>query len=235
MLRSSDGVGPGETCRTCDVDCPCAGDNFGFEHGTLREWVANDVRGAAYPLAVVTAGKTPYDAFFSSQPTEGKYSLVTGFDGCGPGDITLTHYKMVTSDQQCVKFDFRLQYDLTNANQNRKLSVIIAQGSTAETATIVTLPKGKKATMNWSQGFASLKRFSGNVSITFDWSVPECFSGPAWFEMDNVRFPSKDECAQGPQNFESAASRLQFTLSVLVALASCLVAMMLVSRRIGRT
>jgi hypothetical protein len=81
--------------------------NCGFETGDFTDWVPMDIVDAFWPLSVDGAGVEVWEGFFVSQPTEGVFAALNGFDGCGPGDIILAQDVNLPAGTMNIDFDYR--------------------------------------------------------------------------------------------------------------------------------
>ncbi len=168
--------------------------NCGFEAGDFTGWVANDLADAFYPLSVVGPGVSPGFGFFTSAPTEGGFVAVNGFDGAGPGTIELGQDVMNLPAGFIIElqFDYRAAWDMTfGATQDRQFEVHVEPaGGGAPLATFPVLTAPAPTTMadtGDDTGQIDLSAFSGqSVRINFVWNIPELYTGPGFFQLDNV-------------------------------------------------
>jgi hypothetical protein len=166
--------------------------NGSFESG-LGGWIAVDIALPFLPLQAGGAGITPGFGFFVSAPTDGALAALTGFDGDGPGSISLAQDVALDAEDTLLLFDWRAAYDLTfGATQARVFRVRIEPsggGAPLRTSVLLTaLPNTTLADSGPRIGMVDLAPFSGQgVRIRFEWSVPESFTGPAFVQLDHVR------------------------------------------------
>lgn len=166
--------------------------NCGFETGDFTGWVTQDLTDPFFPLQVDTAGVSPGFGFFSSAPTEGVFAALNGFDGNGPGTIIIAQ-DVTLPGGAAMEFDYRAAWDLASfgATQDRVFSVEVEPaggGAALQTDVILIAQVG---TINLDTGPLSavvdLSAFGGQtVRVSFEWFVPEDFSGPAFAQLDNV-------------------------------------------------
>lgn len=169
--------------------------NCGFERGDFRGWVTQDLSSPFFPLQVNIAGITSYGGFFLSDPPQGDFAALTGFDGNGPGTIRVAQDVLLSSDADSLTFEYECAWDLLNfgATENRIFEVNIEPsggGAPIQTDNILTAVAGTTAIPS-SGGDQSasvdISAFAGQaVRISFDWIVPQNFTGPAFCQLDNI-------------------------------------------------
>jgi hypothetical protein len=170
-------------------------DNCGFESGDFSSWVIQDIGDPFVPLAVVNSGVSPGFGLFSSEPTEGTLAAVHGFDGDGPGTIRIAQDVTLPAEPGMLKFDYRAGWDLLTfgATLDRNFTVNIEPsggGGLLQSNLVLTALAGD-ITLDTTPltGLVDLSDLAGqSVRISFDAEVPEELSGPAFFQLDNVRF-----------------------------------------------
>lgn len=168
--------------------------NCSFETGTFDGWIAEDILTPYYPLEVNTAGVDVGFGFFVSAPTNGTFAALNGFDGDGPGVIRLS--QDVPAQVCCAMtllFDYRAAWDLQNygALLDREFQVVIEPsggGTPLATFPILTAQVGTvEVDTGDLEASVDLSAFLGQpFRLVFEWTVPELFSGPAFFQLDNV-------------------------------------------------
>jgi hypothetical protein len=181
--------------------------NGGFETGDFSGWMAQDLANPFEALAVRGNGDaTSFSGFTPDYanlviPTEGNFAVSHGFDGQGPGTITLSQDIGIIGKNRVLEFDYRAGWDLLNygASIDRLFSVLIepSGGGTALAAfPILTAQAGTQTTGSNQDtgplsGLIDLSPYVGvNARITFAWDVPEFLKGPANAQLDNVRISS---------------------------------------------
>ncbi len=171
--------------------------NPGFETGDLNGWSLVDLAGPFLPAQVNAAGFTPGFGLFLSDPTEGTFALTHGFDG-DIGTITLAQDIAVSSGLTPLSFDYRAGWDmlLTGlATIDRTFDVVVRDpltGAQLQSFNILT------ATANTTlldtgpmTGSVDLAAFLGQtVTVSFEWTIPESFTGPGHFQLDNITCPA---------------------------------------------
>ncbi|KGJ86489.1 PEP-CTERM sorting domain-containing protein [Colwellia psychrerythraea] len=166
--------------------------NASFETGDFTGWHTQDLSSPFYALEVDGAGVNPWGSFFTSAPTDGSVAVLHGFDGNGPGMIKVGQDITVTS-LSTITFNYRAAWLTTfNANLERNFFVSIEEsggGVVLETFNILTAPIN--STMNDTGdlfGSVGLSAYENQtVRMNFVWDIPEHFTGPAFFQLDNVR------------------------------------------------
>ena len=180
-------------------DCNLPGNlinNCGFETGDFTGWEIQDLTTPLSPLQVQPGG------------TEGSYAATTGFDGNGPGTIRVSQDLSLPSSSTIeLTFDYQASWNLPfpGATLDRTFLVTIepSGGGTPLDQTVILTANAGTSIPDTGDLSASvnLSAFAGQaVRISFDWWVPEDFSGPAFFQLDNVRLGGE---ANFYDNFES--------------------------------
>ncbi|MFQ5649747.1 MAG: FlgD immunoglobulin-like domain containing protein [bacterium] len=175
------------------VSGPTFCENGSFETGDFSSWTTQDMSSPFFPLSVEGAGITPGFGFFSSEPTDGDFAAIHGFDGDGPGTIRIAQDVTVPPSALFLEFDYRAAWDLLTfgATQDRTFEVNIEPaggGTPLHTELILTAVSGTQEMDTGPQtGVVDMSPFAGqDVRISFDWHIPETFSGPGFFQLDNV-------------------------------------------------
>ena len=169
--------------------------NGGFETGSFASWVTQDLGSPFFPLQVAGAGQTPGFGFFTSAPTDGQWAALNGFDGDGRSGPTNTIIvaQDVFINAPTLEFDYRGAWDMTfGATRDREFSVDIEPvGGGAPLQSTLILTAGAGTTVMDTgplSGSISVAGFvGGNHRVSFEWLVPEDFTGPGFFQLDNVR------------------------------------------------
>lgn len=178
--------------------CPSAQNPFlncGFETGDFTSWVAVDIAGPFFGLSVQGPGVSPGFGFFATTPTQGTQVAAHGFDGGGPGNILIAQDLTLPAGTTAVVFDYRAAWDMQNFGGStlpRTFRVEIQPsggGAPLQSTTLLTAPPG---TFNPDTGplvgSVSVTPFAGMaVRVAFISNIPENFTGPGFFQLDNVR------------------------------------------------
>jgi hypothetical protein len=166
--------------------------NGSFETGDFNGWIAQDIAVPFFPLGVYPAGQDVGFGFFITNPTDGDFSAVAGFDGEGPGTITIAQDLTIPAGMNGLAFDWMAAWDMTfGATLPREIHLDIEPtggGGALQSTTLVTaLPD----TVEFGTGgpeVVDVSAFMGSdVRISFELEIPEPFVGPGLFELDNVR------------------------------------------------
>ncbi len=168
--------------------------NCGFEMGNFTSWVTQDMTTPFFALQVGGAGITPGFGLFTSDPTEGTLAALHGFDGDGPGHIRVAQ-DIAVPGGGLLEFDYRGGWDLMTfcvGCVDRSFDVLVEPaggGAPLATVHILTAVAGTFVPDTGDQvGQVNLGAFAGQtVRVAFDWFVPENLTGPAFFQLDNVR------------------------------------------------
>ena len=166
--------------------------NGGFETGDLSGWITQDVTNPFYPLQVGTNGIDVSYGLFISDPVEGKYAVLHGWDG-DPGTISLAQDITLPSNAQTLEFDYRAGWnlDLGGATQDRNFIINIEPSGGGIPLKSDTVLTAVAPTINDDtgdlHGSIDLSAYANSsVRISFYWTVPESRTGPAFFQLDNV-------------------------------------------------
>lgn len=190
--------------------------NGGFESGDLTGWIRTEASFGTFPnlpnganvyrAGVVAPGGWP---FFLSQPSEGNFAFLNAFDGPGL-PIKLAQSVFVTPDVPIVAFDYRAAWAygvIAPATLDRTFAVNAVVGGVDHRFLILTAPHGQlvpncmpgggacpdgtlgvEFDTGLLHGSVDLSAFVGQtVSLTFEWNIPERFTGPGFFQLDDVR------------------------------------------------
>ncbi|MFC7049819.1 PEP-CTERM sorting domain-containing protein [Emcibacter nanhaiensis] len=167
--------------------------NGSFETGDFTGWAVQDLTDPYFPASVIGSGVTDWGGFFLSSPTDGVYTAANGFDGDGPGTIRIGQDITVVGGLSTISFDYRGAWDLVNygAQQNRLFDVnieVAGGGANLASFNILTAVAGTLVNDTGAlTGLVDLSAFAGQtVRLSFDWTVPENFTGPAFFTLDNI-------------------------------------------------
>jgi hypothetical protein len=201
--------------------------NGSFESGDFTGWVTQDLGDPLTALDVVTAGTGLELGEFEATPTDGSHLVVTGCDGDGPGTIFLAQDVSIPAKSTLLKFDYRAAWDLESfgAAVDRSFAVSIEPsggGEPLQSTEIRRLFAGEIVDdTGLTTASVDLSAFAGQtVRVKLEWSVPENFTGPAAFVLDDVRLVGKKlPAAEGT----SLKARLNFLESDLDTLGFSMV------------
>lgn len=183
----------GYTPHDCTVGAVI--NNCSFETG-FTGWITKEIATPLYTLTVTSTGVLNDDyGFFASEPTQGSYALVHGFDGAGPDFIRLYQDVTLPETPSRLFFDYRAGWDLRTFNYGMtearifRVKIEPAGGGTPlQFSRILVAPMNTIITDTGNQnGVVDLIPFAGmDVRIVFEWEVPHDYSGPAYFQLDNI-------------------------------------------------
>lgn len=161
-----------------------------------------------YGAGVIAPGGWP---FFVSAPSEGSYAFLNAFDGPGPTTTSLAQSVLVTADAPVIAFQYRAAWSIgvsIPATMDRIFDVNVVSGGVNYREIILAAvhgdflpgacgPSGCNAPLGWPgfqpdtgllNGTVDLTPFVGqSVSLVFEWQIPERFTGPGFFQLDNIR------------------------------------------------
>jgi len=169
--------------------------NGSFESGDFGGWVTQDLGSPFWPLGVAPAGAVNTFGWpWSNTPTDGLFDASHGFDGDGgTGPVNLIRIAQdVFIDGPTLTFDYRGAWDLTFGGVlDRTFTVnveVLGGGANLQSDLILTATQGTTVLDTGPlAGVVDMSAFTGlSVRVSFDWLVPEDFSGPAQFTLDNV-------------------------------------------------
>lgn len=170
--------------------------NPSFETGDFSEWMTEEIN-AYFPLLVEQAGVTPgIGGLYLSDPTDGIYTAMHGFDGVGPGEVSISQDLWIKNNY--INFDYRAGWDMMNnfggndSTQARKIDVIIEEaggGTELFRQNVLTADPG---TVNLDTGditaSVDVSNFTDQIVLfKVELSIPEAFTGPGFVTIDNFR------------------------------------------------
>lgn len=134
--------------------------------------------------------------------TDGSHSFWTPFDGAGPGVVTMTQQVSLGSSAHAVlHFDFQAAWNLvdyiSDPAQNRDFAIEVRDLNTGKVFDFDVLT-AKAHTVNdgarLHQEAIDLSRFAGHdIILQFKWLVPQDFTGPASFTLDNIELNANEQ------------------------------------------
>jgi hypothetical protein len=168
--------------------------NGSFETGTFAGWGTKDIAVPFVPLAVVGAGFSPGFGLFATAPTDGAFVADSGFDGCGPDTIELWQDVSIPAGEAAtLTFDWRVAWNMfASPTQDRKLDLVIEPGgggTPLQTVNLVTTDIATNIVGDTGPMSSSLdlSAYQGStIRVKFAATIPECFTGPAHMQIDNV-------------------------------------------------
>ncbi len=157
--------------------------------------VVNPIGLFCTPIVTLSAGASCGFGFFATSPTQGSKVAFTDFDGGGPGTIRLCQDVTLPSGA-LLNFDYRGAWDMTfGATLDRTFDVTVEPsggGGALLSETLLTAGAGTTVLDTGSlQGSVDLSAAGpGGRRVCFDWFIPEPFTGPGQFQIDNVSVAS---------------------------------------------
>jgi len=168
--------------------------NPSYETGDFTGWITQDLSAPFWALQVGGAGLSPGFGFFTSDPTDGTFAALSGWDGNGPGMIMIEQDIVLPTGITTLEFDYRAAWDLLTygAVLDRTFTVEIQPfggGAPLQSDLILNAAAGTLVTDTGDMvGSVDLTSFGGSaVRISFNLWVSEPSSGPAFFQLDNIR------------------------------------------------
>jgi len=204
--NSCDDGNPASINDMINSDCTCTGTfppgcndiilNGSFETGDFSNWIFTDLYNPFFPNSVDCSGSfTVGFGLNNIDPLSGNCMAVNGFEGSGPGFITLHQEVTIPADIISADFNFSwwVAYDLAYyfANLDRFFEVqILPVGGGAPlaipytfTAMLGTIELGT----GWTNVNIDLSAFAGQtVAVCFVETITEYFTAPAQVAIDNV-------------------------------------------------
>ena len=172
--------------------------NGSFETGDLAGWTTADLEDPHVDLQVTEGGMTDGMLSLESNPTDGEFSLVTGFDGAGPGVISLAQDVAIPSSSGQLLFDFSTEWNLVEFAEStidRTFSVIVSEAggvNELQAVEVLRVPFATVGSLLDVTAALNLKEHAGDtVNVKLQWNVPEDFTGPAFFDLDDLRLAGK--------------------------------------------
>jgi len=169
--------------------------NGGFETGDFTDWIVEDLYDPFFPISVDCIGSFSTFGFTPIDPLSGTCMSVNGFDGGGPGLISMHQEVIIPTDAITADFTFSwwVAYDLYSfgANLDRifEMQVLPVGGGAplaipySYTAFAGTVEYGT----GWIPVTVDLSAFAGQtIWACFVETIPEVFTGPAQVAIDDV-------------------------------------------------
>ena len=164
--------------------------NCSFETGTLSGWTSIDLAIPYFPAQVVPPG-IGSGAGAPSTPTDGGFSYVNGFDGGGPGVISLAQDVILSPDAAALTFSMRAAwYNYGALARTFSVDIEPSGGGAPLASTLVLSAAGGTTNPDTGPltGIVPVAAFAGqSVRVVFRWLVPEYFTGPAFLDLDRIQ------------------------------------------------
>lgn len=180
-------------------------DNGGFEFGTPGPWMMGD-NGlpALEPWRICQTNTCGW--FGNSQPFEGGYDALNGFDGEAGYEAFLWQDIFIAPEAPILHFADRIQYDGLGipSQQARVYEVQVRDFNNQVLAVLhrqeVMLNGATRTDLGWQKHRFDLSRFAGTpVRLYIRLAVPERWTGPAQIEFDAFALkpaPAVSGCVQ---------------------------------------
>ena len=170
--------------------------NGDFETGDFTDWIPMDIGTPFIPLQVICAsGISAGFGFDPIDPIDGSCMAYNGFDGDGPGQITLHQEISIPDGKTTALFSWseNIAYDLLSfgATLDRMFEVQVQpEGGGAPLAILYSMD-AEAGTIETGTGWVShtvdISEFAGQtVRLCFVENIPEFFTGPAQIGIDGV-------------------------------------------------
>ena len=165
--------------------------NAGFEAGNLSGWVALDIATPFEPIRTEMGGVVIgcCAGTLTTAPTEGIWTMVAGFDGGGPGTIRLAQ-DVTVSTCTILEFDYWVTWN-NGGTIDRTFTVNIEPaggGAPLQSDLILTGAAGTVGDSGIVNRSVDLRGFRNQtVQIAFELFIPQSFTGPGAFQLDNIR------------------------------------------------
>lgn len=169
--------------------------NGSFETGDFTGWVVRDLLVTLVRLQVGESGFRPPFCCFTSAPTDESFATFHGFGGLA-GVIEVSQDTLIPAGfGGNLTFDWRAGWNMTtwcdSCTGTRTFNVVIKPaggGAPLMTKTILSAaPQTQNQDTGPNSGTVDLSTFAGTpIRISFEWTVPETFTGPGFFQLDKV-------------------------------------------------
>lgn len=170
--------------------------NGDFETGDLSGWTVMDIMNPFFPLGVDCSGSFTTDFSFNSiTPLDGTCMAVNGFDGDGPGQITMHQTVTIPAGASATfTFSWWVAYDMFNFGGSTLDRMFEVQIQPVGGGAPISIPYSFSApagTLNNGSGWVTvtlnLSAFAGQTFwLCFVETIPENFTGPAQVAIDGV-------------------------------------------------
>jgi hypothetical protein len=161
--------------------------NGDFETGTFAGWSATTT--LASPLCAWQFSTCGWFDFVTPAADGGSFFADNGFDGSGPGTYTLEQTVTIPSGASAT-LSWEDYVEASYYGVDRTIDVVVKDASgtsTLATPYTYTAPPSSFVDTGWVQHSVDLSTFVGQtVQIAFVETVPEYFTGPAEYDIDNV-------------------------------------------------
>lgn len=202
--------------------------NGGFEAGNLTGWTPSGPENSCPTWAVYRSGTQPCMYFEEEggfqevgpiSAVEGsEYFANTSWDGEAGNNQSLTQFVAIPANTtDTLTWDDRIAWVLFEGAQNRVASVeVLGSGEQVLASEVTfTMVAGTEGMTPWTEHTLNLSAYAGQtVGIRFNLSVPETFTGPAEYSLDDVKL---DSVVASPTALTGEASSITETSASLSA------------------
>ncbi|ETR67368.1 MAG: hypothetical protein OMM_11678, partial [Candidatus Magnetoglobus multicellularis str. Araruama] len=169
--------------------------NGSFETESLEGWTIVDLSDPFIPLTFTnqpTNAAHGWGPFFQIAPTDGDRAAVHGFDGSA-GIIKMYQYVYIPEDGTILSFDYRAGWNMTLGGGTKyrifDINIESPNGTLLQNKNFLS---ADPSVINYDTGLMtdslSLAEFAQSIiKISFDFIVPENYSGPGLFQLDNLK------------------------------------------------
>jgi hypothetical protein len=161
--------------------------NGGFETGTFTGWSATTT--LSPPLCPWQFNSCGWFTFVTPAVDGGSHFADNGFDGAGPGTFTLSQTVTIPAGTATLSWEDYVQATYSGTARTSEVRILDASGTTTlGTPYSYSVPTGTFVDTGWVQHSVDLSAFAGQtVEVAFVQTVPQNFTGPAEFDIDNVQ------------------------------------------------
>ncbi len=183
--------------------------NGSFETGNFTGWTTNSTQASNYCANWLITTNSAYACLQPSNPNDGTYVALNGFDGSGGVFTIYQDVTIPTGVSARLTFMFRPQWSIpSSTNLPRKFEVQIRDPATnnlLETIYTFTANSGiVNHNAGWQTKQAWITQYVGqSVRLYFIETIPQSFTGPGQFELDGIKletfFPTAASVGVGGQ------------------------------------
>jgi hypothetical protein len=144
--------------------------------------------------------------FTGLTPPDGSHYATNGFDGSGPGTYTLAQTVTIPTGTATLSWSDDVRAIYFGTSRTEQALIRDASGTTTlATLYTYTAPQGTSNT-GWTSHSVDVSAFAGQtVQVAFVETIPENFTGPARFAIDDVRLLATASAA--PASSEQGGNR----------------------------
>ncbi|MFT5424695.1 MAG: hypothetical protein ACI89L_002493 [Phycisphaerales bacterium] len=186
----------------------CGFVNHSFEASDFFGWVTQDLLTPFYPLSVTLFDTNIAGWDWDSNPTNGILTAFHGFDGDGAASgFPISIAQDIIVSNAALTFHWRAAWDNLGALDRTFDVVIRPTGGGSELArfNVLTAAAGTANPDSGQRAWAiDLSAFLGlAVRVSFEWTIPEDFTGAGQFKLDNICLVPLEPCGFVNPSFET--------------------------------